>query len=236
MREDDARNRMDHGPDNIVVLRRRARDVVARDKSKGSLAVKLKRAGWDEDFLIGSSCLITCDSPGWPPRLPHTSRGELVLLLSVQPRQPAEEILDGRDVDGRDVHAPFVAILDPIMELSPFIVPIYPASAWECRGISPRSHWPLPDGDGCTIAIHIRPKVFQKRAAAHGRRLRRLLTARCEAPTCCPRSPGRGRRRPTASSGSLRGTWRRRGRRRGTGSSCSPRARRWCARSASGRR
>ena len=45
MREDDARNRKDHGPANIAVLRRRARDVVARDKSKGSLAVKLKRAG-----------------------------------------------------------------------------------------------------------------------------------------------------------------------------------------------
>lgn len=52
MREDDARNRKDHGPANIAVLRRRARDVVARDKSKGSLAVKLKRAGWDDAFLI----------------------------------------------------------------------------------------------------------------------------------------------------------------------------------------
>ena len=48
LREDDARNRKDHGPANIAVLRRRARDVVARDKSKGSLAVKLKRAGWED--------------------------------------------------------------------------------------------------------------------------------------------------------------------------------------------
>ena len=52
MREDDARNRKDHGPANIAVLRRRARDVVARDKSKGSLAAKLRRAGWDDTFLI----------------------------------------------------------------------------------------------------------------------------------------------------------------------------------------
>ena len=52
MREDDARNRKDHGPANIAVLRRRARDVVAREKSKGSLAVKLKRAGWDDEFLL----------------------------------------------------------------------------------------------------------------------------------------------------------------------------------------
>ena len=54
LREDDARNRKDHGPANIAVLRRSARDVVARDKSRGSLAVKLKRAGWDD--ASWSSC------------------------------------------------------------------------------------------------------------------------------------------------------------------------------------
>jgi predicted transposase YbfD/YdcC len=52
MREDAARNRRDNGPANIAVLRRRARDVVTRNKSKGSLAVKLKRAGWNDDFLV----------------------------------------------------------------------------------------------------------------------------------------------------------------------------------------
>ena len=52
MREDDARNRRDNGPANIAVLRRRARDLVARDKSRGSLAVKLKRAGWNDAFLL----------------------------------------------------------------------------------------------------------------------------------------------------------------------------------------
>ena len=50
-REDAARNRKDNSPGNIAVLRRRALDVVRRDKSKGSLSIKLKRAGWDEKFL-----------------------------------------------------------------------------------------------------------------------------------------------------------------------------------------
>lgn len=50
-REDAARNRKDNSPGNIAVLRRRALDVVRRDTSKGSLSIKLKRAGWDEAFL-----------------------------------------------------------------------------------------------------------------------------------------------------------------------------------------
>jgi predicted transposase YbfD/YdcC len=50
-REDAARNRKDNGPGNIAVLRRRALDLVRRDTSKGSLSIKLKRAGWDEAFL-----------------------------------------------------------------------------------------------------------------------------------------------------------------------------------------
>ena len=50
-REDAARNRKDNGSGNIAVLRRRALDVVRREKSTGSLSIKLKRAGWDENFL-----------------------------------------------------------------------------------------------------------------------------------------------------------------------------------------
>jgi predicted transposase YbfD/YdcC len=50
-REDAARNRKDNSAGNIAVLRRRALDVVRRDTSKGSLSIKLKRAGWDDDFL-----------------------------------------------------------------------------------------------------------------------------------------------------------------------------------------
>ena len=52
LREDAARNRKDNGPANIAVLRRRALDVARADKTKGSLAEKLKRAGWDDDFLL----------------------------------------------------------------------------------------------------------------------------------------------------------------------------------------
>jgi hypothetical protein len=43
-REDAARNRKDHGPANIAILRRRAFDVARADKSKGSLSEKLKSA------------------------------------------------------------------------------------------------------------------------------------------------------------------------------------------------
>ncbi len=50
-REDAARNRKDNGPGNIAILRRRALDVMRRDTSSGSLSIKLKRAGWDNDFL-----------------------------------------------------------------------------------------------------------------------------------------------------------------------------------------
>lgn len=43
----------DSGSGNIVILRRRARDTMRRDTSKGSLSIKLKlkRAGWDDNIL-----------------------------------------------------------------------------------------------------------------------------------------------------------------------------------------
>jgi len=50
-REDAARNRKDNAPASIAILRRRALNVVRQDTSKGSLSIKLKRAGWDEEFL-----------------------------------------------------------------------------------------------------------------------------------------------------------------------------------------
>lgn len=50
-REDPARNRKDNGPGDIAVLSRRALAVLRRDTSKGSLSVKIKRAGWDTTFL-----------------------------------------------------------------------------------------------------------------------------------------------------------------------------------------
>jgi predicted transposase YbfD/YdcC len=50
--EDAARNRKDNGPANIAVFRRRALDVARLDQSKGSLTAKLKRAGWDDEFML----------------------------------------------------------------------------------------------------------------------------------------------------------------------------------------
>jgi predicted transposase YbfD/YdcC len=50
--EDAARNRKDNGPANIAVIRRRALDVARLDQRKGSLTAKLKRAGWNDEYLL----------------------------------------------------------------------------------------------------------------------------------------------------------------------------------------
>ena len=50
--QDAARNRKDNGPAKIAILRRRAAGVARRDTSKGSLSIKLKRAGWSDAFLL----------------------------------------------------------------------------------------------------------------------------------------------------------------------------------------
>jgi predicted transposase YbfD/YdcC len=53
MREDAARNRKDHGPANLAVFRRRALDVARADKkTKGSVSGRLKRAGWNDAYLL----------------------------------------------------------------------------------------------------------------------------------------------------------------------------------------
>jgi predicted transposase YbfD/YdcC len=49
--EDQARNRKDHGPRNLALLRRLALNLAKLEPSKGSMRGKLKRAGWDHDFL-----------------------------------------------------------------------------------------------------------------------------------------------------------------------------------------
>jgi predicted transposase YbfD/YdcC len=51
MNEDNARNRKDNGPKNLAVLRHIALNIVRKEKSKGSMRVKFKRAGWADDFL-----------------------------------------------------------------------------------------------------------------------------------------------------------------------------------------
>jgi predicted transposase YbfD/YdcC len=51
MNEDQARNRMDNGPQNLAVLRHMALNLVRKETSKGSLPKKLRRAGWSDHFL-----------------------------------------------------------------------------------------------------------------------------------------------------------------------------------------
>jgi predicted transposase YbfD/YdcC len=51
MNEDRARNRKDHGPENLALLRRLALNLAKLEPSRGSMRSKLKRAGWDNAFL-----------------------------------------------------------------------------------------------------------------------------------------------------------------------------------------
>jgi hypothetical protein len=51
MNEDQDRNRLGHGPENLAILRHMAMDAMQKDTTKGSLRGKFKRAGWDEAYL-----------------------------------------------------------------------------------------------------------------------------------------------------------------------------------------
>ena len=51
MNEDQARNRCDHGPNNLAVLRHMALNILNSQKSKISTRRKIKRAGWNNAFL-----------------------------------------------------------------------------------------------------------------------------------------------------------------------------------------
>ena len=51
MDEDQLRNRKDHGPENLALLRRLALNLAKLEPSKGSMRGKLKRAAWDTTFL-----------------------------------------------------------------------------------------------------------------------------------------------------------------------------------------
>jgi predicted transposase YbfD/YdcC len=51
MNEDMLRNRRDNGPHNLAVLRHRAINLITKEPSKGSLRVKIKRAGWKDAYL-----------------------------------------------------------------------------------------------------------------------------------------------------------------------------------------
>src|SRR3712207_2202428 len=51
LNEDGARNRRDHGPENLALLRRLALNLAKLEPSQGSMRGKLKRAGRDDTFL-----------------------------------------------------------------------------------------------------------------------------------------------------------------------------------------
>ncbi|HZB91554.1 MAG TPA: ISAs1 family transposase [Stellaceae bacterium] len=50
--EDGARNRKDHGPANLALLRKLALNLLRLHPDKGSIRGKVKRAGWDDRFLL----------------------------------------------------------------------------------------------------------------------------------------------------------------------------------------
>jgi predicted transposase YbfD/YdcC len=52
MGEDRNRSRKDNAAQNIAVMRRLALNVARSDTTKGSLAGKLRRAGWNEEYLL----------------------------------------------------------------------------------------------------------------------------------------------------------------------------------------
>ncbi len=49
--EDQSRNRKDNCPDNLALLRKLALNLARLEPSKGSMRGKLKRAGWDNNYL-----------------------------------------------------------------------------------------------------------------------------------------------------------------------------------------
>ena len=49
--EDQSRNRKDHCPENLALLRKLALNLARLEPSKGSMRGKLKRAGWDNGYL-----------------------------------------------------------------------------------------------------------------------------------------------------------------------------------------
>ena len=52
MNEDGQRNRRDNGPSNLALLRRLALNIARVQPDKDSMRGKLKRAGWNTDFLL----------------------------------------------------------------------------------------------------------------------------------------------------------------------------------------
>ena len=50
--EDAARSRKDNAPQNLALIRRLALNLIRQNQEKGSIKGKIKRAGWDNEFLF----------------------------------------------------------------------------------------------------------------------------------------------------------------------------------------
>jgi hypothetical protein len=49
---DAARSRKDNAPQNLALIRKLALNILRQNPEKASIKVKIKRAGWDETFLL----------------------------------------------------------------------------------------------------------------------------------------------------------------------------------------
>ena len=65
MNEDQARNRKDHGPENIAMLRRLALNLAKLEGSKGSIKSKFKKAGWNDAFLTKMLAAFSSTQMRW---------------------------------------------------------------------------------------------------------------------------------------------------------------------------
>lgn len=50
--EDAARSRKDHAPQNLALIRKLALNILRKHPDKASIRIKIKRAGWDNAFLL----------------------------------------------------------------------------------------------------------------------------------------------------------------------------------------
>jgi predicted transposase YbfD/YdcC len=67
MNEDAARNRMDNGPQNLAVLRHMALNVMRKEETKMSLRGKLKKAAWNNSYLVKLLALFEMQLPCHDP-------------------------------------------------------------------------------------------------------------------------------------------------------------------------
>ena len=64
MNEDRQRNRTGNGPENLALLRRMALNVTRIEPGKDAMRGKLKRAGWDNNFLLDMIRSTKTHNPG----------------------------------------------------------------------------------------------------------------------------------------------------------------------------